>query len=129
MRIAAITRLSKESIEDLVQRHIRTFEIRSAHNLVAFSEVQPGDLVFLTDVALPDLTKGLCGYIAKIKGIDIRMHRVTYATHVNIEERETMSGRIQFILHSRGKIQEVGPVQNYRPIYVKAIEVTMCEAR
>lgn len=129
MKIAAITGLSRDSIDDLRRRRIRTFEIRSAHNLQAFSEIGPGDRVFLTDVALPDLVPGLCGFIATVKGVDIRMHRMTYTTQANVEERETLSGRIQLILHSTGKVREVYPVEIYKPIYVDAIEVTMCEAR
>lgn len=129
MKIAAITGLSKESIDDLLRRRIRTFEIRSAHNLQAFSEIGPGDKVFITDVALPDLVPGLCGYLATVKGVDIRMHRMTYSTQANLEERETLSGRIQLILHSTGKVREVYQVEIYKTIYVDAIEVAMCEAR
>lgn len=129
MKIAAITGLTKESINDLTRRHIRTFELRSAHNLQAFAEVGPGDKIFITDVALPDLVPGLCGYIALVKGVDIRMHRMTYSTQTNLEERETLSGRIQLILHSSGKVRDVYHVEAYKPVYVDAIEVTMCEAR
>ena len=129
MKIAALTGLSKEAIHDLVRRHVRTFEIRSAHNLVAFSEIGPGDKVFLTDAALPDLVTGLCGHIAIVKGVDIRMHRMTYATQSNVEERETLSGRIQLILDSSGKIRDVFPVEIYKPVMVDAIEVKICEAR
>jgi hypothetical protein len=129
MKIAAITGLTKESINDMTRRRIRTFELRSSHNLQAFSEIGPGDKVFVTDVALPDLVSGLCGYIALVKGVDIRMHRITYTIQANIEERETLTGRIQLILHSSGKVREVYPVEAYKPVYVDAIEVTMCEAR
>lgn len=129
MKIAAITGLNKDTIEDLLRRRIRTFEIRSTHNILAFSEIGPGDKVFITDVALPDLIPGLCGYIAIVKGVDIRMHRMTYASQANVEERETLSGRIQLILHATGKVREVYPVEIYKPIYVEAIEVAMCEAR
>ena len=129
MKIAAITGLTQESLTDFRRRRIRTFEIRSAHNLLAFSEIGPGDKVFITDVALPDLVPGLCGCIAIVKGVDIRMHRMTYTSQANVEERETLSGRIQLILHSTGKVREVYPVEVYKPIYVDAIEVAMCEAR
>lgn len=129
MKIAAITGMTQDSLNDLVRRRLRTFEIRSAHNLQAFSEIGPGDKVFITDVVLPDLVPGLCGYIAIVRGVDIRMHRMTYTTQANIEERETLSGRIQLILHSTGKVRDVYPIEVYKPVYVDAIEVAMCEAR
>lgn len=129
MKIPVLTGISKESIDDLMRHRIRTFDIRSTHNLIIFSEIKVGEKIFITDVVPPDLVPGLCGYIATVNGIDIRMHRTTYTTPINIEERETMAGRIQLIMHSRGKIRDVQSIENYKPIYVDAIEVTICDAR
>lgn len=129
MKIAALTGLSKESINDLVKRGIRTFEIRSTHNLIIFSDIKPGELVFITDAVPPDVVPGLCGHIASVKGVDIHMNRVTFETPLNYEERETMAGRVQLILHSVGKVKEVLPVTPYKPIYVNALEIKSCEAR
>ena len=129
MKLAALTGLSCESIQDLLKRHIRTFEIRSAHNLVIFSETSAGDHIFITDAVPPDVIPGLCGYIVTVRGIDIHMNRVAVSTPLNYEERETMSGRVQLMVHATGKIKDVYPVEPYKPIYVEAIEIKHCDAR
>jgi hypothetical protein len=129
MRLAALTGLSRESISDLIKRGIRTFAIRSAHNLIVFSEVNVGDRVFVTDVVPPDVVSGLCGHIATVRGIDIHMNRVAVATPLDYEEREAMIGRVQLVLQSAGKVREVPHADPYRPLYVDVIELKSCEAR
>jgi hypothetical protein len=129
MRLAALTGLSRESISDLVKRGIRTFEIRSAHNLIVFSEINAGDRVFVTDAVPPDVVPGLCGHIATVRGIDVHMNRVAIATPLDYEEREAMIGRVQLVLQSGGKVREVPRADPYKPIYVDVIELRSCEAR
>lgn len=129
MKLAALTGLSKESIQELVNRRVRTFEIRSAHNLIVFSEIGAGDHIFVTDAVPPDVVPGLCGYIVTVRGIDIHMNRVALSTPLNYEERETMGARVQLMVHVTGKVRDVYPVQPYKPIYVEAIEIKHCEAR
>ena len=129
MKLAALTGLSKESIEDLLAHRIRTFEIRSAHNLIIFSAVKPGDYIFVTDAVPPDVVPGLFGQIVAVRGIDIHMRRTTLTTPLNFEERETMAGRIQLMVHASGRVRDVYPVEPYRPIYVDAIEIKHYEAR
>ncbi|HUL62056.1 MAG TPA: DUF473 domain-containing protein [Methanocella sp.] len=129
MKLAALTGLSRESIQELLAHRIRTFEIRSAHNLIAFAEVRPGDYVFVTDAVPPDVIPGLCGHIVTVRGIDVHMNRVAVATPLNFEERETMSARVQLMVHASGKVRDVFPVEAYKPIYVDAIELKHFEAR
>ena len=129
MKLATLTGLSRESIEDLLKHNIRTFEIRSAHNLVVFSEIKPMDQVFITDAVPPDLVPGLCGHIVMVRGVDIHMNRVSFSTPLNYEERETMSARVQLMVHAIGKVRDVYPVEPYKPIYVEAIEIKHCDAR
>lgn len=129
MKLATLTGLSKESIQELVNRQVRTFEIRSAHNLVIFSEISAGDHIFITDAVPPDVIPGLCGYIVTVRGIDIHMNRVTMSTPFNYEEKETMGARVQLMVHAIGKVRDVYPVEPYKPIYVEAIEIKHCEAR
>lgn len=129
MRLIALTGLSKESLGELANRKIRTFEFHSANNVVAFSELGPGDNVFLTDVPPSDMGPGLCGYIATIKGFDTRMQHVFYSGGGRGEEIETMSARVQLSLYSIGKIRNVDPVELYKPVYVDVIEVKYCEAK
>ena len=112
-----------------MKHQIRTFEIRSAHNLVIFSQVKPGDYVFVTDAVPPDMIPGLCGHIVQVRGVDVHMNRVMMSTPLNYEERETMSARVQLMMHAIGKVKDVFPVEPYKPIYVDAIEIKQCDAR
>ena len=129
MKLAALTGLSRESIEDLIKNHVRTFEIHSAHNLIIFSVIKPGDMIFVTDAVAPDVIPGLLGYVVMVRGIDLHMNRVMVSTPLNYEERETMCARVQLMLHSIGKVREVKPVEPYKPIYVEAIEIKHSDAR
>jgi hypothetical protein len=129
MKLAALTGLSCESIQDLLRRQIRTFEIRSAHNLIIFSEINVGDQIFITDAVPPDVIPGLTGYIVTVRGIDIHMNRMAISTPLNYEERETMGARVQLMMHAIGKVRDVYPVEPYKPIYVEAIEIKHVEAR
>ena len=129
MRLPAITGLSRDSIEDLVRRRIRTFEIRSAHNLIVFSQAKLEDRVFVTDAVPPDVVPGLNGYIATIRGIDIHMYRTQMSTPLNFEEREMMAGRVQLVLHAYAKVRSVPKIEPYQPIMVDVIELQHCEAR
>jgi hypothetical protein len=128
LKLAALTGLSKEAIADLLKRKVRTFDIRSAHNLVAFSDIRPGERIFITDAVPPDVLPGLCGYIAIVKGIDVHMNRVSMAIPGMYEERETMTGRIQLIIHSNGKVRDIYASSPFQAIYVDAIEVRICDA-
>ncbi len=129
MKLPALTGISQESIQDLLKHHIRTFEIRSAHNLVIFSEIMIGDNLFITDAVPPDVVPGLCGHIVQVRGVDIHMNRMTLSTPLNQEERETMSARVQLLVHAIGKVRDVFVVEPYKPIYVDAIEIKHCDAR
>jgi uncharacterized protein len=129
MRLLALTGLSKESLNELKQRHVRTFEFHSANNVVAFSDLSMGDMVFLVEVPPADLAPGLCGCIASIKGFDTRMQHVVYGTGSYSEEAEAMSARAQLAFHAIGKIKAVERVDLYKPIYVDVMDVKFCEAK
>lgn len=128
MRLVALTGISKESIEEFVRRRIRTFEIRSANNIISISRLKLTDSVFLTDATPPDLVEGLCGVVGVVKGIDVRMHSIAYGGFGTLEERETMAARIQLVLESDGRVKSVLPIRVYEPVFVDVIEVKRCEA-
>jgi hypothetical protein len=129
MRLIALTGLSKEALNELSRRHVRTFEFHSANNVLSFSELGVGDAVFLIEVPPSDLTPGICGCIATIKAFDTRMQHVYYGTGSYSEEMETMSARAQLAFKSVGKVKSVEPVDLYEPVYVDVIDVKFCEAR
>jgi len=129
MRLIALTGLSKEALNELSRRHVRTFEFHSANNVLSFSELGVGDTVFLVEVPPSDLTPGICGCIATIKAFDTRMQHVYYGTGSYSEEMETMSARAQLAFKSVGKVKSVEPVDLYEPVYVDVIDIKFCEAR
>ncbi len=129
MRLIALTGISKESLNELSRRHIRTFEFHSANNVLAFSELDAGDTVFLIDVPPADLAPGICGSIATVKAFDTRMQHSYYGSGGYSEEMETMSARAQLAFKSIGKIKNVEKVDLYEPVYVDVIDVKFCEAR
>jgi len=129
MRLVALTGLSKESLIELSRRRVRTFEFHSANNVLAFSELGVGDMVFLAEFPPSDLTPGLCGCIATIKAFDTRMQHVYYGSGGYSEEMEIMSARAQLNFNSIGRIKSVERVELYEPIYVDVIDIKYCEAR
>jgi len=129
MRLVALTGLSRESLGELAKRHIRTFEFHSANNVLAFQNISVGDTIFLSEVSPADLTPGLCGSIAVVKGFDTRMQHVYYSTSVQHEEMDTMSARAQMGYVSIGKIKSVEQAGLYEPVFVDVIDVKYCEAR
>ncbi len=129
MRLLTLTGLSKESLNELSRRHVRTFEFHSANNVLAFSELNVGDTVFLVEVPPSDLTPGICGCIATIRGFDTRMQHIFYSTGTRGEEMETMSARAQLDFKAIGKVKGVDKGGLYEPVYVDVIDVKFCEAR
>jgi hypothetical protein len=129
MRLIALTGLSKESLNELSRRQVRTFEFHSANNVLAFSELGAGDMVFLADVPPSDLAPGICGSIAAIRSFDTRMQHVFYGSGSFSEEMDTMSARAQLAFKSTGKIKGVEHVDLYEPVYVDVIDVGFCDAR
>lgn len=129
MRLIALTGLSKESLAELSRRHVRTFEFRSTNNVLAFSRLSVGDVIFLAEAPPADLTPGLCGCIATLKAFDTRMQHVYYGTGGYGEEIDTMSARAQLGFNSIGKIKGVEKIDPYGPVYVDVIDVKYCEAR
>lgn len=124
-----MTGLSKESLNELVNRRLRTFEFRSVNNVLAFSELDVGDMVFLTEVPPSDLRPGQSGRIAAVKSYDIRMQHVYYGAGSFCEEADTMSTRAQLAFHSPGRIKSVEKLDPYKPVHLDIIEVKFSEAK
>jgi len=129
MRLLALTGISRESLKELTTRHIRTFEFHSANNVLSFSGISPGDMIFLSEVPPSDLAQGICGCIVIVRGYDTRMQHVYYGSGNYNEEAETMSARAQLAYHAQGKIKSVEIKDIYKPVYVDVIEVKFCEAK
>lgn len=96
MICAALTGISPSIIGEIRKGKPRTLELQSAHNIIALTEVNPGDSLFMTSIDLEDLSRGDCGILVDVISITISMKRlVEYLNPFYYEERERMSARIQ----------------------------------
>lgn len=113
MRHLALTGISKESINDLAKKRVRTFELRSAHNISIVFEAQVGDELFVTDASRHDITIGTTGVMARLRDKTITMQKVRHRVGDFYEERELMSARVQLELREQTcrlrAIEDEGP--------------------
>ncbi len=130
MKHFALTGISKDSIDDLIRKRIRTFELRSAHNIPAALDVQVGDELFVTDTSRHDLKLGTAGVLARVRNTEISMQKVSHRIGDFYEEREIMSARVQLELRERTcrlrGIEDKGPGG---PVVVETSEVCHFEGR
>ncbi len=130
MKHLALTGISKDSIDDLIKKRVRTFELRSAHNVPAVVDVRVGDELFITDTSRHDLEIGTAGVLARVRNKQIAMQKVSHRVGDFYEEREIMSARVQLELRERTcrlrGIEDEGPG---RPITVETAEVCHYEGR
>jgi hypothetical protein len=130
MRHLALTGISKESIDDLMRKRIRTFELRSAHNIPAVLDVRVGEEVFVTDTSRHDLEIGTTGILARVRDKEVSMQKVSHRIGDFYEEREIMSARVQLELRERTcrlrGIEDEGPG---RALAVETAEVCHFEGR
>ncbi len=130
MKHLALTGISKDSIDDLIRKRIRTFELRSAHNVPAILDVRVGDELFVTDTSRHDLEIGTVGVLARVRNKEISMQKVSHRIGDFYEEREIMSARVQLELRQRTcrlrGIQDEGPG---KPVAVETAEVCHFEGR
>ena len=113
MKHLALTGISKERIDDLVKKRIRTFELRSAHNIPIVFEAHVGDELFVTDTSRHDLTVGTTGVMARVRNKTISMQKVRHRVGDFYEERELLSARVQLELREQTcrlrAIEDEGP--------------------
>ncbi len=130
MRHLALTGIAKDSIDDLIRKRVRTFELRSAHNVPAVIDVRVGDELFVTDTSRHDLEIGTTGLLARVRNKEISMQKVSHRVGDFYEEREIMSARVKLELRERTcrlrGIDDEGPG---KPIVVETAEVCHYEGR
>jgi len=113
MRHLALTGISKDRIDDLVRKRVRTFELRSAHNISIVFEARVGDEIFVTDASRHDLSVGTTAVLARVRDKTISMQKVSHRIGDFYEEREVMAARIQLELREHTcrlrAIEDEGP--------------------
>ena len=78
MRHLALTGISKDRIDDLIKKRVRTFELRSAHNIPIICAAHVGDELFVTDASRHDLSIGTSGVLARLRDKTIAMQKVRH---------------------------------------------------
>lgn len=72
----AITCISHSAFRELLYEGLRTFELRSAHNINSIAHVNLGEPVFVTCKAEEDITRETEGIIAVIKAMSVQKKRI-----------------------------------------------------
>jgi len=129
MEYIALTGIADSVIEILKKHHLRTLEIRNPQNFLGVLGLNPGDNVLLTSTSLQDLTDGTSAIIAKIAQMQISVHSIVSSNDLYIEERETMSARIQLECRSMARVRSVISNELGKPVRVDAREISCYEAR
>lgn len=129
MEYIALTGIADSLIEILKKHNLRTLEIRSPQNFVGVLGLSAGENVLLTSTSLQDLTDGTQGLIAKVVQKQVSVHSILSSNDLYIEERETMSARIQLECRCMARVRNVVSNELGKPVRVDAREISCYEAR
>jgi hypothetical protein len=129
MEYIALTGIADSMIEVLKKHNLKTLEIRNPQNFLGVLELNAGDSVLLTSTSLQDLTDGTPGLIARVIQKQVSIHSTFTSNDIYIEERETMSARIQLECRCMARVKNVISNELGKPITVEAREVSCYEAR
>jgi uncharacterized protein len=129
MEYIALTGIADSLIEILKKHNLRTLEIRSPQNFVGVLGLSAGDNILLTSTSLQDLTDGTQGLIAKVVQKQVSVHSILSSNDLYIEERETMSARIQLECRCMARVRNIVSNELGKPVRVDAREISCYEAR
>lgn len=129
MEYIALTGIADSLIEILKKHNLRTLEIRSPQNFVGVLGLSVGDNILLTSTSLQDLTDGTQGLIAKVVQKQVSVHSILSSNDLYIEERETMSARIQLECRCMARVRNIVSNELGKPVRVDAREISCYEAR
>jgi len=107
MDCVALTGISKYAIKELLANGIRTLEIRSPHNFVSLLQLRPDDIIFLTETCAPDIVAGTKGLLARVKKIQVVMHKQVQSGANFYEEIEAQAARAQLQAIGHGRVRNV----------------------
>jgi hypothetical protein len=129
MRCLVLTGISKDVLEDLVRRYIRTIELRSAHNIATALRAEVGDCVFLTSAKTFDIDKGTLGLIAQVTGKEMYTHSLMFSTPTLIQESEMTVVRLRLEVKGLGRVMRVYNAGILDTTEAEVVEVSYFDAR
>lgn len=129
MRCYVLTGISRGILEDIVKRHIRTIELRSAHNVATALRVDVGGCVFLTSSKLYDIDRGTLGIIAEVSGKEVLSHSIVFASDKHIEECEMTVVRLRVTPKGMGRIINVYKSGILDSVEADIVEISYFDAR
>lgn len=129
MRCYVLTGISKNVLDELVRRNIRTIEVRSAHNVATAIKADVGSCVFLTPAKLSDLGRGVSGLIAQITGKEVMSQSLFYSSPTYIEECELTVVRLRLKPKGVGRMVQVQLEGLLDTIEADVVEVSYFNAR
>jgi len=129
MRCYVLTGISRCILEDIVKRHIRTIELRSAHNVATALRVDVGGCVFLTSSKLYDIDRGTLGIIAEVSGKEVLSHSIVFASDKHIEECEMTVVRLRVTPKGMGRIINVYKSGILDSVEADIVEISYFDAR
>ena len=129
MRCLVLTGISKDVLEDLIRRHIKTVELRSAHNIATAMRAEVGDCVFLTSAKTFDVDRGTLGIIAQVTGKEIYSHSLMFSTPTLIQESEMTVVRLKLEVRGVGRVVRVYSTGILDTTEAEVVEVSYFDAR
>ena len=129
MRCLVLTGISKDVLEDLIRRYIRTIELRSAHNIATALRAEVGDCVFLTSAKTFDIDKGTLGLIAQVTGKEMYTHSLMFSTPTLIQESEMTVVRLRLEVKGLGRVMRVYNAGILDTTEAEVVEVSYFDAR
>jgi hypothetical protein len=129
MRCFVLTGISRDVLEDLIRRIVKTVELRSAHNIATALKTDPGDTIFLTSAKTFDIDKGTIGLIAEVRGKEVYSHSIVFATMSMIQESEMTVIRLKLDVKGVGRVLRVYNTGILDTTEAEVVEVSFFDAR
>lgn len=107
MRCHILTGISRKILEDVINRDIKTIELRSTHNVSTAFNIGIEDFVFLTPCKQCDMDKGSRGVIAEVNGKESLSHSMVFSSDRFIEESEMTVVRLRITPRGFGRLRNV----------------------
>ncbi len=129
MECYVLTGINRKVLEELIRRHIRTLEIRSAHNVATALSVNVGGCVFITPAKLHDLERGVWGLVAEVTGKEVMSHSIVFSTEGYLEESEMTVVRLRLTPRCMGRVKRIQGSGILEKTVAEVVELSHFDAR